>query len=175
MSCAWTAAEIWTERNFTYKNFSPSMELETTSVKVMRIFLLPKYLTHFMCLVLKMVAKEFSLTLNQGFRHRFYVLWTPLPSSRPLYLNNLHHNVPCAPGTIIFNFNLWLTLILTLLKERQNLLKDLIIFNLQRMNLIHLEEYFTLSFLCQVLLGFSSFGGREERESYKKKKESSWP
>lgn len=41
------------------------------------------------------------------------------------------------------------------------------------MNLIHLEEYFTLSFLCQVLLGFSSFGGREERESYKKKKESS--
>lgn len=50
------------------------MELETISVEVMRISLLPKYLTHFLCLVLKMVAKEFSSTLNQGFKHSLYVL-----------------------------------------------------------------------------------------------------
>jgi len=67
-------AEIWTERNFAYKIFSPSMELETTSVEVRRIFMLSKYLIHFLCLVLEMVAKEFSSTLNQGFRQSFYVL-----------------------------------------------------------------------------------------------------
>lgn len=89
----------------------PSMELETISVEVMRIFLLPKYLTH-LCLVFKIVAKEFCSTLNQGFWPSLYVLWTPLPASRLLHLNNLHHNVSCAPGTVIFNFNLWLKLIL---------------------------------------------------------------
>lgn len=127
------------------------MELETISVEVMRISLLPKYLTHFLCLVLKMVAKEFSSTLNQGFKHSLYVLWTPLPASRLLHLNNRHNNLnnaSCVPGTIVFNFNLWLTLILTLPKERENLLMDMIIFNLQRMNLIHLEKYFMFSFLC---------------------------
>lgn len=128
--------------------------------------LLSKYFIHFLCLVLKMVAKKFSSTLNQGFRQSFYVLWTPLPASRPLHLNNLHHTVPCAPDTIMSN--LLIDINLTLLKERENLLRDLIIFNLQRMNLIHFEEYFIPRFFMLGIVGFFFFWGEGGREKSKR-------
>lgn len=127
------------------------------------VFMLSNDLIHSLCLVLKMVAKGFSSILNHIFSQSFSVLWTPLPASRPLHLHVVHHPVPCAPGTVVSN-----SLInLTLLKERENLLRDLIIFNLQRMNLICLEEYFISELLYLVLLGFSSFGEKEDRERAK--------
>lgn len=82
--------------------------------------MLSKYLFHILYFILKtlMAVKEgisFSLK-SRWFCH--------------VHLNSILQTLPCAPGTVTSNLLIYLYLVL--LKERENLLRDLITFNFQR-------------------------------------------